>query len=83
MLTRIISAVVGIILLGYLINKGGWVYFLGISILNVLAIFELNNAFKKINVNILYILSSIFTIMLLFATSFSKYNFFSSRFLLF
>lgn len=75
MLTRIISAVVGIILLGYLINTGGWLYFLGISLLNVLAIFELNNAFKKINVNILYILSSIFAVMLLYTTSFSKYNF--------
>lgn len=47
MLKRIISAVVGIILLGYTINIGGWVFYAVISLLNICALYELDNAFAK------------------------------------
>ncbi|AYO30501.1 hypothetical protein D2962_07585 [Biomaibacter acetigenes] len=76
MLQRIISAVVGIILLGYIINVGGWLFFLTISLLNIFAIYELHNAFKKININITFGQLSVFTIMLLFSAQYIlKLNF--------
>lgn len=70
MLTRIISAVVGIIILGYTINTGGWVFYIGISLLNICAIYELYNAFKKINIHINIFLSAVFAVVLLYFVSF-------------
>ena len=70
MLTRIISAVVGIILLGYIINTGGWIFYLGISFLNIYAIYELCNAFKKINIRTNFLLSSFFSVVLLYFVNF-------------
>lgn len=71
MLQRIISAVVGIILLGCIINIGGWLFFLTILFLNICAIHELQNCFKRINIHITTIYLSFFTIMLLFSAKFS------------
>lgn len=70
MLQRILSAVVGIILLGYIINIGGWLFFLTISFLNIYAIYELQNAFKKINIHIAFVYLSVFTVMLLFSAKY-------------
>ncbi|HHW02825.1 MAG TPA: phosphatidate cytidylyltransferase [Thermoanaerobacterales bacterium] len=76
MVQRIISAVVGIILLGFLINMGGWLFFLTISLLNIFAVYELNNAFKKININIAFGQLIIFTLMLLLSAKYiSRLNF--------
>jgi phosphatidate cytidylyltransferase len=75
MLTRIISAVVGIILLGYIINAGSWVFYASISILNIYALYELYNAFIKKNIHISFFLSSALTLVLLYFVSFNTFDF--------
>ena len=76
MLTRIISAVVGIILLGNIINTGSWVFYVGISFLNICAIYELHKALKKKDIHITVFLSSAFAVVLLYFVNFSyKFNF--------
>lgn len=76
MLKRTISAVVGIIMLGYIINAGGWVFFLTISFLNLFAIYELQRAFKRIDIHITTIYIYIFTlIQLFFANHIPRLNF--------
>lgn len=76
MLTRIISAVVGIILLGYIINMGGWAFYAGISILNICTIYELYNAFINNGIHITFFLSSTFAVVLLYFVSFfHKFDF--------
>ncbi|NLZ53708.1 MAG: phosphatidate cytidylyltransferase [Thermoanaerobacteraceae bacterium] len=75
MFTRIISAVVGIILLGYTINTGGWLFFASISILNICALYEMYNAFTKKNIYISFFLSSALTVVLLYFVSFNTFNF--------
>jgi len=76
MLQRITSAVIGIILLGYIVNIGGWPFFLTISLLNIFAIYELYNAFRKIDINIAFGQLTILTIVLLFSLKYiSNLNF--------
>lgn len=75
MLTRIFSAVVGIILLGYAINKGGLVFYASISLLNVCAIYELYRAFAKKDIHINYLLSSVLAVILLYFSGFNTYDF--------
>ncbi|MDD4568977.1 MAG: phosphatidate cytidylyltransferase [Tepidanaerobacteraceae bacterium] len=70
------SAIVGIVLLGLIINIGGWVFFISICLLNIFAIYELHNAFKKNDIHIASHLNSCFTIILLYYASFyHKFNF--------
>lgn len=66
MLERIASAIVGIALLGYIINAGGWLFWGGICLLNILALNEIRNAFKRCNINIAFGHLSVFTIMLFY-----------------
>jgi len=76
MLQRITSAVVGIILLGYIINLGGWPFFLAVALLNIFAIYELRYAFKKLDINIASGPLSILAVVLLFSLKYiSKMNF--------
>lgn len=83
MLTRIISAVVGIILLGYIINTGGWIFYICISILNICAIYELYSAFKKNDIHINFFLCSVFAVVLLYFVSFIyEFDFFIVYFLI-
>jgi len=51
-LIRSISAVLGIILLGYVINVGKIIFLISLGILNTIANWELYNAFKKIGIDI-------------------------------
>jgi len=75
MLKRIISAVVGIILLGYTINIGGWVFYAVISLLNICALYELDNAFVKKNIRISFFISAIFAVVLLYFARFNRFDF--------
>jgi len=76
MLERIISAAVGIVLMGYLINAGGWKYLLSVIALNLIAIYELHTAFKEIDIHINLIPSCLFAMLLQIAVNFlSEYNF--------
>lgn len=70
MLPRIISAAVGIILMGYIINAGGWVYYISVTILNLIAIYELHNAFKEIDIHTNIISSFISAVILQTAVNF-------------
>jgi len=72
MLTRIISAVVGIILLGYVINTGGWVFFAAISLLDLCALYELRQAFSKKDIHISYFPSSVLAVLLFYFASFNE-----------
>ena len=75
MLTRIISAIIGIILLGYIINTGGWVFYASISLLNVCALYELRNAFGKKNIHISFYISSVLAVVLLYFASLNSFDF--------
>lgn len=75
MLTRIISAVVGIILLGYTINIGGWIFYAGISLLNICALYELYRALGRKNIHINFFLSSAFAVVLLYFARFNIFDF--------
>ena len=75
MLTRIISAVVGIILLGYTINIGGWIFYAGISLLNICALYELYRALGRKNIHINFFLSSAFAVVLLYFARFNTFDF--------
>jgi len=78
MLTRIISAVVGIILLGYIINTGSWVYYASISTLNICALYELHSAFTKKNIHISFFLDAALAVALLYFVSFHTFDFIST-----
>lgn len=71
MLTRIISAVIGILILGYIINTGNYIFYLGIYILNLCALYELSNAFKQKGININLILDAAVAGILLYFANFS------------
>jgi len=76
MLPRIISAIVGILMMGYLINAGGWRYLLSVMLLNLIAIYELHAAFKEIDIHTRLVPSCLIAIMLQLAVNFlSEYNF--------
>ncbi|HHX24480.1 MAG: phosphatidate cytidylyltransferase [Tepidanaerobacteraceae bacterium] len=84
MLTRIISAIVGIVALMYIINAGGWIFFLSICLLNIFAMYELYKAFQKKGVHITFFLNSISTAILLYYISFyNDFNFIWVSFLIF
>lgn len=72
MLTRIISAIVGIILISYLNSVGGLAFFIAVGILNILAIWELTKAFQNLNINIAFPINTAFSIILLYIISFVK-----------
>lgn len=58
---RVISAILGIILIGYINNFGGLPYLMSIAFLNIIALWELKNAFKNVKVNIFFPLAALFT----------------------
>lgn len=70
MLTRILSSIIGIILLGYIVNTGGWIYFLAVALLNVIAIYELYCALNKIGIYTKIIPICVLTVMFLTAINF-------------
>jgi len=75
MFKRIISAIVGIILLGYVINTGGWVFYIGIYLLNICALYELRSAFIKKNIHINLYLTSVLALALFYFTSLNNFDF--------
>lgn len=64
MLTRIISGIIGLILLLFFVIKGGLLLNTAILIITLIALFEYNNAFKKLNLKPLSLLSYLFAISL-------------------
>lgn len=56
MTERTISAVIGILLLGIMIDSGGLLYIIGIMCMNIFALWELKNALKERNINIFFML---------------------------
>jgi phosphatidate cytidylyltransferase len=70
MLQRIVSAIIGILLLSYVINTGGWVFFLAILVLNIIALCELHNAFKRINIHVALLPGAALTSALLVTVEF-------------
>ncbi|WP_273701746.1 phosphatidate cytidylyltransferase [Tepidanaerobacter acetatoxydans] len=76
MLIRTISAIIGMLILGYGINTGGWFFYIGITVLNLCAIYELYNALQKADIHINFILNSVFAVVLLYFVNFSyKFDF--------
>lgn len=74
MIKRIVSAVIGVILLSLIISSGGLLYLLSIMCMNIFALWELKNAFNKRNIYIFFILS-ILIIFSVYATYYcSKTN---------
>ncbi|HHY03745.1 MAG TPA: phosphatidate cytidylyltransferase [Thermoanaerobacterales bacterium] len=72
MRTRIISAIIGIVILGFIVNTGGLIYTLGVCCLNLLALFELYTAFKNINIDINLFVSFFFTFAIYFISYFQN-----------
>lgn len=66
----------GVLLAGYVIGAGGWIFFVGISAVNILSIYELHEAFKKLNVHIAFNICSFFSFLLLYTASFMQDVFF-------
>jgi phosphatidate cytidylyltransferase len=72
MRTRILSGITGIIIAGFIINVGGWPFFFGVLVLNLMSIFELHQAFEKRNIHTMFYISSFFALSLLYCVAFIK-----------
>ncbi len=69
MRTRIVSAIIGIIIAGYIINAGGRLFFFGVLALNIISIYELHRAFENIGIHTAIYINSFFAIILLYAVA--------------
>jgi phosphatidate cytidylyltransferase len=72
MRTRIVSAIIGIILAGYIINAGGWLFFFGVLALNIISIYELHRAFENLDIHTAIYISSFFALLLLYVVAFMQ-----------
>lgn len=59
MYTRVKSAVLGILLLALIIKTGGWAFTASVCLLNFVALWELNGAFKRIDINTALVKSTV------------------------
>lgn len=72
--TRSITAVVGVILLYFIIKNSGIYLSTAILFLSIVGIYEIKNCFKKINININAYLLYIFTVFLFLIRSVPKFE---------
>ena len=72
MYTRVKSALIGILLLAFVIKIGGWVFTASVCLLNLIALWELNEAFKKIDINTALVKSMVLATFLQFTANVSN-----------
>ena len=72
MRTRIISAIIGIVILGFIVNTGGLYLYIRSMLFKLVSTFELYTAFKNINIDINLFVSFFFYICHLLYFIFSK-----------
>lgn len=67
---RVISAIVGIIILGFALKSGGWIFLTTLGLANIAATYELYTAFKNLDKNIAVFPSVIISIASLITINF-------------